>query len=389
MVPERWLIAIEYVTGAAGPLQRMFSWLRRHGIGERVIKSAIAAVLAWWLARLIPHNEIPTFAPLSALFAVNLTIAGSMRGAGQRVIGMVFGLLLAVLASSLFGNTGLMIGVVILIGFAVGHWMGLDALGVQQIGISALLVVLGAAGTSYNDRAWLHLVNTLIGTLVGLLLNASVAPTNLLPDARERLLETGESMRDDLELIAAELRAGVTHVSAVALLQQTRRTNHKVQLTSAALERAEESLRYNLQARSLRATLEDYLLAELSLRHASIHTRMISRALSDATGQQAPQAWLAPEALGGPLAELIDLAYDAVTARTDRIRAGTIDVVIPMPNDPVMRCQDAILQAAQRWETELAHGGIFYMGEIVALSVQLITEMSDLRSVDPYVPPAA
>ena len=31
------------------------------------------------------------------------------------------------------------------------------------------LVVLGAAGTSYNDRAWLHLVNTLIGTLVGAL----------------------------------------------------------------------------------------------------------------------------------------------------------------------------------------------------------------------------
>ena len=36
--------AIEYLTGAKGPLRAALDWLRAHGLGERVIKSAVAAV---------------------------------------------------------------------------------------------------------------------------------------------------------------------------------------------------------------------------------------------------------------------------------------------------------------------------------------------------------
>ena len=60
--------AFEYLTGAKGPLRSALDWLRAHGLGERVIKSAVAAVLAWLIAGLLPDNPTPILAPLTAIF---------------------------------------------------------------------------------------------------------------------------------------------------------------------------------------------------------------------------------------------------------------------------------------------------------------------------------
>ena len=51
--------AFEYLAGAKGPLRSALDWLRAHGLGERVIKSAVAAVLAWLIAGLLPDNPTP------------------------------------------------------------------------------------------------------------------------------------------------------------------------------------------------------------------------------------------------------------------------------------------------------------------------------------------
>jgi hypothetical protein len=66
------ITAIEYLTGAAGPLRSLLDWFRAHGLGERVIKSAVAAVVAWLLAGLLPENPAPILAPLTAIFSINL-----------------------------------------------------------------------------------------------------------------------------------------------------------------------------------------------------------------------------------------------------------------------------------------------------------------------------
>ena len=144
--------AIEYLTGAAGPLRSALDWLRAHGLGERVIKSAVAAVMAWLIAGLLPDNPTPILAPLTAIFSINLTIAGSMRDAAQRVLGVVFGILLAVLVSESIGPNAWAIFIVILISFYVGRRLGLDPGGIQQIAVSALLIVLGAASTQSTTR---------------------------------------------------------------------------------------------------------------------------------------------------------------------------------------------------------------------------------------------
>ncbi len=217
--------AFEYLTGAKGPLRSALDWLRAHGLGERVIKSAVAAVLAWLIAGLLPDNPTPILAPLTAIFSFNLTIAGSMRDAAQRVLGVVFGILLAALVSDLIGPNAWAIFIVILISFYVGRRLGLDPSGIQQIAVSALLIVLGAASNQLNDAALLLLSNTLIGTAVGLILNASVSPPNYLPDAQRRLLEVGYTILDDLRALAEAARSGMSNDEAVNTLHLTREKN--------------------------------------------------------------------------------------------------------------------------------------------------------------------
>jgi uncharacterized membrane protein YgaE (UPF0421/DUF939 family) len=376
LVRRAFITGVEYLTGASGPLRVLLDWFRAHGLGERVIKSAVAAVVAWLVAGLLPDNPTPILAPLTAVFSINLTIAGSMRDAVQRVFGVVFGILLAVLASEYIGPNAWAIFLVILVSFFVGRRLGLDPGGVQQIAVSGLLVVLGAASSSIDDTAVLHLANTLIGTGVGLLLNASVAPPNYLPDARRRLLEVGEGIQDDLHALADAVRTGVSNDEAVSTLHLARETNAKLLDLDTALDQAQESLQFNLLGRSQRDILRLYQRADIALEHASIQTRMIARALADATAQDAPHDWLARDALGEPLADLLDLGVETLTAHLERLREGDMTSGALVDAAHLTRLQAAISERATAFDAELRRGGWIYLGEVVALTTQLITDLS-------------
>ena len=373
---------IEYATGAAGPLRSLLDWLRAHGIGERVIKSALAAAIAWWLARLLPENPAPILAPLTAIFSINLTIAGSMRDAAQRVLGVVFGIVLAVVISDAIGPNAWAIFLVILISFYVGRRLGLDPGGVQQIAVSALLIVLGAANAKVGDAALLHLANTLIGTGVGLILNASVSPPNYLPDARTRLIAVGQAIEDDLRAIAEAVRTGISNDEAVTILHLARETNATLLELDAALVQAQESLQFNLLGRRQRDVLWLYQRADQELEHASMQTRLIARALADATAQQAPRGWLASDGLGAPLADFLDLAVEMLTAHLEDLRAGDLTGGIEVDFERMTDLQSAIVNRSADFETDLRHGGWIYLGEAVALATQLITDLSARALLD-------
>jgi uncharacterized membrane protein YgaE (UPF0421/DUF939 family) len=359
-------------------------------LGERVIKSAVAAVAAWLLAGLLPDNPAPILAPLTAIFSINLTIAGSMRDAVQRVIGVVFGILLAVLISTYIGPNAWAIFLVILISFYVGRRLGLDPGGIQQIAVSALLIVLGAASNAIDDAAILHLANTLIGTGVGLLLNASVAPPNYLPDARRRLLDVGDAIQDDLRVLAEGVRTGISNDEAVTTLHLARETNTKLLELDTALSQAQESLQFNLLGRKQRDVLRLYQRADLALEHASIQTRMIARALADATAQEGPQGWLAHEALGAPLADLLDMGVETLDAHLGRLRNGDLTGGFPIDAARLTGNQSDIADRAAAFDVELRQGGWIYLGEVVALTTQLITDLSaaaDQLEVLPEIEP--
>lgn len=374
---DRALLVIAYITGAAGPLHRMFIWLRAHGIGERVIKSTIAAALAYWIARQIPGNPHPTFAPIAAAFSINLTIAGGMHGAGQRVLGVLAGILLAMVIYQEIDNEVLAVGIVVFCSFFIGRQLKLEPTGTQQITMTALLIIFVSDVNTLTETVWLRIVNTLIGTAIGLLANASVAPANLVPQAREETLKLGHAIGKDLQALAQLFQDGISHDRALALLNQTKQTARLSDTAGEAVEQAEESLRYNLQARMLRQTLAHYKTAEAHLMRASFHSRTLARTATDMTAQHAPKEWMAPDALGGPIGDLVQVAANAVQARVRWIELGDHEQPVLLDVPALVQMQSELIERANDWKEQLDRGGIFYLGEIVGLCIQLATEMGD------------
>jgi uncharacterized membrane protein YgaE (UPF0421/DUF939 family) len=112
-------------TGTSGPIRVALDRLRRIGIGERVLKTVLAASIAWALASLLPFGDPPILAPLTAIFTMQATLAESVRGSVQRLLGVLFGIISAAVISQVIGLNALSIGLVVLISLSVGIRLGL------------------------------------------------------------------------------------------------------------------------------------------------------------------------------------------------------------------------------------------------------------------------
>ncbi len=119
-------------------------WPRRVGAGERVLKTALAAAIAWRLGSLVPGIKNPYLAALVAILTTQGTIAGSLGFNLQRTFSMVTGVVVALLGIN-SGSVFLMV----LVSLMLGSALRLATLGTQQVAIGAILVVLvgGTAGS--------------------------------------------------------------------------------------------------------------------------------------------------------------------------------------------------------------------------------------------------
>ncbi|GIW04446.1 MAG: hypothetical protein KatS3mg059_1066 [Thermomicrobiales bacterium] len=371
---------ISYCIGAEGPVRTTLDRLRQVGVGERVIKSAIAGGLAWEIAQVLPGNGQPVLAPITAVFSISLTVAGSVREGIQRILGVIFGVLVAVATNAVLGANGWTITLVVLIAFVAGRRLRLEASGVSQMAVSALIVALGARGPATRDAALLHVANSVIGTAVGLTLNAVFAPPNYLPAARESVVTLGQRIGAILDDLASALANGVTEVQARDCLERARLIATSLDDVEDSITRAEESLKYNVLAGRQRARLAVYHRANRALEHAALQTRVICRAVVEAlemaqAGQPRP-GWLEPERLGTPLANLISalsVALDHFLSLIDAPRESLEDEVLATE---VQRQRKEVMAAAQNFLGELMPEGWAVLGQALALSDQLVTDLT-------------
>jgi hypothetical protein len=81
---KRLQVVTARLTASEGPLRTALTELARLGIGERIVKSALAATIAWFLADQVPRESAPFVAALTAVYTMDLTILKSLRAAWQR-----------------------------------------------------------------------------------------------------------------------------------------------------------------------------------------------------------------------------------------------------------------------------------------------------------------
>lgn len=289
-----------------GPVGDVLSGLRRVGTGERVLKTALAVGLAWQLGTMVPNVGSPYLAPLAALLTMQITIADSLTAASQRVLGIVVGVTVAIAISAVVGINGLTVGLLVLIAFATGSALRLGPQGIQQVAISAMLLV-GIGSVSSVHYAVARIVETIVGVSVGLIVNALLAPPSHLGTARDAVAIHAAAVAAVMDHLAESLAAGITPGAAVAVLDESRATDALLRAAQDAVQRTETALKYNLWNHRERPQAQRLAQSLRAQGRAAMQARGIVRTVEESTARAAPArpGWLEPNAFAGNLPEAI------------------------------------------------------------------------------------
>ena len=247
--------------------------------GERSVKTALAAGLAWAVGSAL-GNPRPYFAPLAAILVLQVTIAESVARAVQRVLGVVVGVALALLVGRLVGLTALGIALLVLLSLAVGSRLRLGLQGVPQVAVSALLVLIIGSLTRAN-YALERMSETLLGACVAVGVNALIVPPSYVPRARRALQALAQAQGALLRGLAADWRAGWAPAAAGARLAEARELGAGWARAAASVAMAAESLRFNPFGRRERALLARLQAVLPVLERSGIAARGIVRTLHD------------------------------------------------------------------------------------------------------------
>ena len=273
--PSRW----ERVTAPA------ISWIRASGFDRpaivQIVKAAIAAVAAWELTlRWLGADTVPIYAALTALLTVGATVQQSVGSAVQRSLGAIAGVLVAAALTRWLGLTAGSLGLLLFVGLVVGRLLHLGPQGAMQVAVSALLVM--SVGATREHYASERVEGTVAGALVGVLVNLAVAPPTSLATARAAVHKLAEDIADLFAEIGAGVASGWTLEKALLWRGRGRRLHDFAAAARDALDRAEESLRYNPRERRTREALGRYERALDALNRVLINARIVSRALREA-----------------------------------------------------------------------------------------------------------
>lgn len=205
-----------------------------------IIQGAGAAGVAWFLAYTVLGHSQPFFAPIAAVAALAINLGER----GQRVIGMLVGVVVGVLIArvglSLLGTSLLEVALVIAVAMLTTRVLTSSIIGLIQSAASAAIVIAMQSTAPAGERV----LDALIGGGVALL----VSQVLFAPSPRAILANAG---CEALASIAAGLR-----VSARAL------ANNDAAAAEAALARLREG----------RGSLEDLAEARETSRHVSRRT---------------------------------------------------------------------------------------------------------------------
>ncbi|MBM3715689.1 MAG: FUSC family protein [Actinobacteria bacterium] len=238
------------------PLLDPRSWWADAVTGERLLlaaKTAAAAVLAWYLAPLVPlaSSEYSYYAPLGVLVSMYPTVARSAMSGAQAILGLAVGIGLGLGSLALVGAgmpRGAAVAVVIGLGVLLS---GVRALGVGRdwVAIAALFVLL-LGGADPDGYSVSYLVTMAFGVLVGVAVNLLVFPPLRVRSADRRLTQLRDDLASDLDEMARALahRQFDPH-RAGAATQNLARTLDSVR---AEVDASDESRRYNPRGRRVR-----------------------------------------------------------------------------------------------------------------------------------------
>lgn len=301
----------------AGPAARR-AWRRLPGrvrhLDLRPLQPALAAGISWQLCATLVGSPIPVLGALAALVTVDATVYRTVRTGLQQASGAILGVLAALLIGEIVGVHAWSIALVVLAGVVVARTRRLGLVTGMQLPTTAVLVM--SLGRHYG---FARVIDTGIGVAVGIVVQL-VWPDSPVATARTAVAAVADAMGKVYGAIAEDSRDGWGEDEAQSWMRQARALAGPLRESQAALERARESLRWNVWAR-VRSGLAGVEGAGDACEHLVGQVRAVARTLVEVPGGRSDLPAL-PEPLRAALAAAAT-TFAALAEQTRRAQPGS------------------------------------------------------------------
>jgi uncharacterized membrane protein YgaE (UPF0421/DUF939 family) len=172
-------------------------------------QAALAAALAWLVAHRALGHTHPFFAPIAAAIALSTTHLKRSPRIVQMLIGVLLGIGVAEVLSTLIGTSTLALGLIVLVTMLVAVLLGAGFVGkgtmfVNQSVASAILVLTLPGHAVGAERA----LDALVGGVVALVVGVILFPADPLPRLKQAERAVLRSLASAAEQVADLLRTG-------------------------------------------------------------------------------------------------------------------------------------------------------------------------------------
>jgi uncharacterized membrane protein YccC len=199
-----------------------------------------------------------------------------------------------------------------------------------EVPISAMLVLaVSGSGTAASGRV----LETIIGAVVGVAVNAVIAPPLYVRPASDAVQDLARRAAEVLRRVSREIRGEYTRDQALGWLDAARDLGRDILRADRALAKAEESLRLNPRARTLPSAGRSLRSGLDALERGSVSLRGVARTLADRAGSEENETVYA-EDVRAALSDLFANLADAIE------RYGALvgsEVVGAGPEDEALR----------------------------------------------------
>jgi len=257
-------------------MRQILRFLTRLGFSIQTFKTALAATLSWIISTTLTTSQYPYFAPLAAMLTVQVTVAHSLKIAVQRLVGVILGVIISIFIGHWLSIGASSIFFITLISMAVTSALHTSQLVTSQVAISSLMVLALSKGPGY---ATARVTETIIGSIIAILINAVLVPPNAVPAAEKRIRSLYSLAATTLnKLIALLYEKDLSeHSGFDDVLQLVEQTEKGIE----AIKLAEQSLKYSPFPTKMRRKLAQLAVRTNRLEHIALQIRGIRKGLID------------------------------------------------------------------------------------------------------------
>jgi uncharacterized membrane protein YgaE (UPF0421/DUF939 family) len=281
-----------------------------------IAQTAVAAVVAYYVAQLLPLNDPrPVFASIAAVISLGATYSRRGPRAIELIAGVVLGLTVADLLLQAIGTGPLQIGLMIVLAMGTAVALGGGELLVSEAAVSALLL----ASLGPNDSGFTpdRIVEAITGGAVALAVGFLFFPPDPALLVGRAAQNVFGGLGSTLERLGAALAAGDPGRAEAALVA-ARELDTGVEGLEEALDTALETARFAPPRRASRMMLERYSRTLRQIDFAVRNTRVLAR-----HSMRYSRARLsAPDGLGEALQHLGEAVWALAAAYDEPARAA-------------------------------------------------------------------